>query len=265
MPNRILKESICTSDTIEKLSPFEETFFYRLIVNCDDYGRMDARPAILKAKLFPLRERLALRDVQNALSKLADTGCVKLYEVEHKPYLYLPTWEVHQRIRSRKGKYPPPEANNSLTIDSNSQQLAATRGDLQQLAATCSNSLTIDSNSLTIDSNLRLESNPIQIQSESKSESQTREDALGGFEGELRQKLEEWLRYKRERRESYKPTGLHSFLVQVQKQRQRYGEQQICALIDECMANGWKGIIWDRLKPAKPQNAVDYSEEALPF
>ena len=47
MPNRIIKETICTSDTIERLTPFEETFFYRLIVNCDDYGRMDARPAIL--------------------------------------------------------------------------------------------------------------------------------------------------------------------------------------------------------------------------
>ena len=55
MPNRILKESICTSDTIDQLSWFEEVFFYRLIVNCDDYGRMDARPAILKARLFPLK------------------------------------------------------------------------------------------------------------------------------------------------------------------------------------------------------------------
>ena len=49
MPNRIIKESICTSDTIDQLSPEEEIFFYRLIVNCDDYGRMDARPQILRA------------------------------------------------------------------------------------------------------------------------------------------------------------------------------------------------------------------------
>ena len=43
MPNRIIKESICTSENIDQLSPFCETVFYRLIVNVDDYGRIDAR------------------------------------------------------------------------------------------------------------------------------------------------------------------------------------------------------------------------------
>ena len=52
MPNRILKESICTSESIDRLSWLEEVTFYRLIVNCDDYGRMDARPPILRARLF---------------------------------------------------------------------------------------------------------------------------------------------------------------------------------------------------------------------
>ena len=42
MPNRIIKESICTSCEIDSLTPEQEVFFYRLIVNCDDYGRMDA-------------------------------------------------------------------------------------------------------------------------------------------------------------------------------------------------------------------------------
>ena len=53
--NRIIKESICASDTIDQLTYFEEVFFYRLIVNCDDYGRFDARLPILKARLFPLK------------------------------------------------------------------------------------------------------------------------------------------------------------------------------------------------------------------
>ena len=66
MPNRILKESICTSDEIETLSAFQETFFYRLIVNCDDYGRMDARPKILASKLFPLKDIRAAQ-IEDAL------------------------------------------------------------------------------------------------------------------------------------------------------------------------------------------------------
>ena len=63
MPNRIIKESICTSETIDQMSWFEECFYHRLWTACDDYGRMDARPAILKSKLFPLKDRLSLKDI----------------------------------------------------------------------------------------------------------------------------------------------------------------------------------------------------------
>lgn len=109
MPNRIIKESVCSSDTIDKMSWFEECFFHRLWTACDDYGRMDARPAILKSKLFPLKDRLSLKDIQNALQKMVDIGCVRLYECDSKPYLYLPSWEVHQQVRAKRSKYPSPE------------------------------------------------------------------------------------------------------------------------------------------------------------
>ena len=116
MPNRILKESICTSESIDDMSWFEECFFHRLLVNCDDYGRFDARPAILKSRLFPLKERLSLKDIEGALKRLADIGCVKLYTCDSKPYLYLPTWEVHQTVRARKSRYPDPNGVNACEI-----------------------------------------------------------------------------------------------------------------------------------------------------
>lgn len=119
MPNRIIKESTCTSDTIDQMTWFEECFFHRLWTACDDYGRMDARPAILKSKLFPLKERLSLKDIQNALQKMVDIGCVRLYECDSKPYLYLPSWEVHQQIRAKKSKYPAPDeaCNHMISSD----------------------------------------------------------------------------------------------------------------------------------------------------
>ena len=74
MPNRILKESICTSDSIDRLSWFEEVVFYRLIVNCDDYGRFDGRVALIKNKLFPLKESVTFKAVEDAINKLATVG-----------------------------------------------------------------------------------------------------------------------------------------------------------------------------------------------
>lgn len=115
MPNRILKESICVSDTIDALTWFEEVCFYRLIVNCDDYGRFDGRAAVLKNRLFPLKESVTLRAVSDAINKLASVGLVSLYEYDGKPYLRIPTWARHQNVRAKRSKYPePPDVENPV-------------------------------------------------------------------------------------------------------------------------------------------------------
>jgi hypothetical protein len=108
MPNRILKESICTSDSIDQLSAFEETVFYRLIVNCDDYGRFDGRPKIIASKLFPLKDIRAAQ-IESALRKLTSAELVTLYTVGGKPFLQMKTWDRHQQIRAKKSRYPGPD------------------------------------------------------------------------------------------------------------------------------------------------------------
>jgi len=124
VPNRIIKESICTSDSIDMLSPFEEIVFYRLIVNCDDYGRMDARPKILASKLFPLKD-IRVKQMEDALRKLTSAELVTLYKVDGKPFLQMNTWDRHQRVRNSVPKYPSPE------------QADDDCGELPRVAASC--------------------------------------------------------------------------------------------------------------------------------
>jgi len=66
--------------------------------------------------------------------------------------------------------------------------------------------------------------------------------------GLLRGKVEEWLKYKSERKEYYKETGFKTLLKQINTYAQEYGDDVVINLIDECMASNYKGIIWDRLK-----------------
>lgn len=113
MPNRIIKESICSSDSISQCSWFEEVLFYRLIVNCDDYGRFDGRTAVIKSRLFPLVDGLTSKNVEDAIKKLVSIGLVGLYEAQGKPFLYLPAWNEHQTIRAKKSKYPAPDNENN--------------------------------------------------------------------------------------------------------------------------------------------------------
>lgn len=109
MPNRIIKDSIRSSDSINELTWFEEVLFYRLIVSCDDYGRFDGRPAIIKGTCFPLKDNVTVESIKKALNKLATTGLVVPYNVCGKSYLALPSWERHQSIRAKKSKYPSPD------------------------------------------------------------------------------------------------------------------------------------------------------------
>ena len=122
MPNRILKESICCSDNMNSLTLLQENMFFRLIVNCDDYGRMDARPAIVKAKLYPLKD-YRLDQIEDALHALASAELVILYEVDGKPFLQMKTWDRHQTIRAKKSKYPSPD--DGKTLASNCKQMQA--------------------------------------------------------------------------------------------------------------------------------------------
>lgn len=109
MPDRIIRESICTSETIDHLLWFEEVFWYRLTVNCDDYGRFDARPQILKSRLFPLKQDITEKVIETALTKLSALGLVTTYTCSGKPYLQLVTWDKYQRIRAKRSKFPAPD------------------------------------------------------------------------------------------------------------------------------------------------------------
>lgn len=114
MPNRIIKESLCVSEKIASLSDFEFRLWVGLITAVDDAGRGDARAAIIKGRVFPLRERITIKDIDAALTRLAAKGCVSLYRVDGKPYFWFPTWSQHQRIRDCKPKYPAPDEQDSL-------------------------------------------------------------------------------------------------------------------------------------------------------
>ena len=144
MPNRIIKESITTSEKLASLSDFEFRLWIGLITQADDAGRGDARPAVIKGRVFPFRERLTVKDVGCSLRALADKGCIALYEIDGRSYFYFPNWSKHQRVRDCKPKYPEP-TEDSL------RQVAADCGEARQSAAI-------------------IQSNPIQSESESESE-----------------------------------------------------------------------------------------------
>lgn len=233
MPNRMIKDSLLTSDKIASLSDFEFRVWIGLILSVDDMGRGDARPAIIKGRVFPLRERVSLKDIETAVHGLAAKGCVSLYKVDGKPYFWFPTWGNHQRIRDVKPKYPTPD-------DADLQTPADDCRNLPQSAASCGE--------------LRPETKPNRNQTETKPKGSARETHATpqepedyGFGDDLAAAFSDWLKYKREKRQEYKPTGLTALTSQVRNNAAKYGEAAVAALIRQCMAANWQGIVWDKL------------------
>ena len=138
MPNRIIKESIRTSRTINKLTDFQFRLWIYLITYADDFGRGEADPELLKGFVFPRRPRVTEKDIEKALADLAGMGCILLYEVDGESYFCFPNWGDHQRVRNRIEKFPAPPTGAELpreeSAENNSHQAAASCCELPPIS-----------------------------------------------------------------------------------------------------------------------------------
>ena len=65
---------------------------------------------------------------------------------------------------------------------------------------------------------------------------------------ELQATMESWLKYKTERRESYKEQGLRGVMKKASESEKEYGTSAVVEIIEASMANNYQGITWDRLR-----------------
>ena len=111
MPTRYLKSGIRDSELIDSLSPLAETLYYRLIVTVDDFGRFDARPSMIKAQCFPIKDAVDAKICKELLNELAKANLIDLYEVDGKPYLQVHKWD--NAPRAKESKFPQKQTNEN--------------------------------------------------------------------------------------------------------------------------------------------------------
>lgn len=106
MPNRYLRESFTESEAINSVSWQAEVTWTHLLVKVDDFGRCEANPKILRAKLFPLRlDTVRESDMPRLLAECEKAGLIRLYTANGKEYLEMAKWE---KGRAEKSKFPDP-------------------------------------------------------------------------------------------------------------------------------------------------------------
>lgn len=83
---------------------------------------------------------------------------------------------------------------------------------------------------------------------------------LDDFGQELQEAVMDWLSYKAEKSQAYKPTGLKMLVAKIKNHADKYGEAAVADLIRECMASNWQGIIFDRLKDRQKGGTSEYDD-----
>lgn len=122
MPNRIIREGILTSEAVNSLSWEAEVFFRRLLSVVDDFGRFDARSSVLRSALYPLKlDSMREDSVQRCLKSCEAARLVVLYSIEGKEYLEVTNFR--QQVRSKKSKYPAPDAHMRSTCLADAQHM----------------------------------------------------------------------------------------------------------------------------------------------
>jgi hypothetical protein len=71
--------------------------------------------------------------------------------------------------------------------------------------------------------------------------------------------VKDWVKYKTEKRQAYKETGLKCLLTEIENRVRQHGEQAVIDVIRQSMGNNWQGIAWDHCrKENKQQSDLEY-------
>ena len=73
----------------------------------------------------------------------------------------------------------------------------------------------------------------------------------------LKAKLNEWLKYKSEKKQTYQPTGFKTLLNKVDKAYTDFGAEAVAGCFDKSMENSWQGVFFDKLQKQKQQFDAD--------
>lgn len=222
---RMFAKTIIDSDAFLEMPISSQCLYFHLSMRADDEGFINKPKTIMRmigAKDDDMNVLIARKFIIPF-----ESGVVV---IKH--------WKIHNYIRGDRihsTKYTDEKA--LLVQDENNAYTLLTDTcppDASQLTATCHTEVRLGK---------------VRLGKDSKEE-----ELLSPFSPEMRAALMRWLQYKAERKETYKPTGLTAFISGVKNKLKLYPEAAVIDLIEACMANGWKGIIWDKLEGGLNQN-----------
>jgi hypothetical protein len=109
MPNRIIKDSIWTSQNLNKCSPLAERHFYRILMASDDWGCLEITPLVIKGKCYPLIEDTNEKEISQWNQELIKNTLLKEWVSNDRQYaMFLKFDEHNTNLEKHDPKTPCP-------------------------------------------------------------------------------------------------------------------------------------------------------------
>jgi len=192
--------------------------------------------------IYTLSEKtgLTFQQVRTALTKLKSTGEITIQTTNRFSLVTIVNWALYQ----------------NYTDDCNTQNNTPNNKQITSYQQSANKQITTNNNDKN-DKNSRMKENPVpptEVDGDSSELSTIRSNYT--FNVELERAVNDWITYKCEKRQAYKPSGLNSLLIQVQKNASTYGNNAVIHAIHESMASNYQGIVWDKAKSAAATNTA---------
>lgn len=219
---RMISKKITDTDAFLDMPLSTQALYFHFIQNADDDGFVGNPNSIIR-KIGANKNDYDLLIAKRFIITFETGICV----IKH--------WRIHNYIQS--DRYTPTtylKEKSMLTIEENKAYTEQNLKCIQDVYIVDTQN-SIDKNS--IDKNKIIQSQP----------------DMSMFSDKVKESIENWLNYKKEKKQGYKPTGLKTLLKKLKQDYDSYGEQYVIDSIDNSIVNNYSGIFAPNKSYQKPK------------
>lgn len=254
---RMFSKKVTDSDAFYEMSSAAQALYFHLNQGADDDG-FNNQINIAMFKAHASIDDLKILMAKNFVIRFENGVIV----IKH--------WRLHNTLR--KDRYTPTNFQEELALLDIKENGAYTLSEEYReygLPSGCqvvaTDKIRVDKNS--IDKNNIPPLSPYEVETDTK-ERVPKTDYIQmikdrNFDIQLEEVVIDWYKYKTEKRQAYKPTGLKKFLTEVQNNADKYGVSAVIEVINKSMANNWQGVAFEKLQNKQVISKSQSSQDVL--
>ena len=243
---RMFAKTIIDSDIFLDMPLSTQALYFHLSMRADDDGFIN-NPKKIQRMIGCSDDDIKLLIAKNFLIPF-ESGVVV---IKH--------WKIHNYIQKDRYKETLYQQEKAMLIENNSSGYSLDTKCIQDVSK--------------LDTQVRLGKDSIELDKDSKESNKPAKAGKGTFDNikkmiaesslddDVKEEVEKWLKYKKERKDKYTEIGFRSLLTKIEKNCNEFGNDAVIDVIENSIVSGYQGIIWDKLTKGGRNGTVSKKDE----